>query len=66
MRQLLVALFVALPLAACTSMSGVRMTPEEAQACARHGCSVWTDAELQALALYVVMQNPPPICGKDT
>ena len=35
--------------------SGVRMNEQEAAACRAHGCSVWTDAELQALITKAAM-----------
>lgn len=41
-------------LAGCAS--GIRMTDEEAKACRDQGCSVWTDAELQELAIRIGSQ----------
>lgn len=38
-------------LAGCAS--GVHMTQEEAKNCRDEGCSVWTDAELQQLAIRI-------------
>jgi starvation-inducible outer membrane lipoprotein len=44
------AALLALLLAGCSSMpEGVKMTPEEAIACKRDTCSVWTPDELTTL-----------------
>lgn len=44
------SLLLSLCLVGCTSMpAGVTMTDEERAACARDGCSVWTESELQGL-----------------
>jgi uncharacterized protein YceK len=53
MKAALIAL--ALLLAGCAT--GVKMTDEEAAACKEQGCTVWTDAELQGLALEAMRQG---------
>lgn len=45
----LIPIALALLLAGCAS--GIKMTDEEAAVCRRDGCTVWSDAELQGLAL---------------
>jgi starvation-inducible outer membrane lipoprotein len=46
-----VALLCVLLLAGCASIpEGIKMTGDEAKACAAQGCTVWTDAELSRLA----------------
>jgi hypothetical protein len=48
----LTALALALLLAGCAT--GIKMTDEEAAACKRETCTVWTAAELQALLVEAV------------
>lgn len=44
-------LFSACLLVGCsTSPSGISMSEDERKACAEHGCTVWTQQELQGLA----------------
>jgi len=42
-------LFVLL-LSGCASFEGVKMDDKERTACAKEGCSVWTDRELNEMA----------------
>jgi uncharacterized protein YceK len=55
MKKTTVALAVLTLLAGCAS--GIKMTDEEAAACKVQGCTVWTDAELQGLALEAMRQG---------
>lgn len=53
-----IALLVALGLlAGCAAPAGVKMSDEEAAACRAQGCTVWTEAELQGLALEAMRQG---------
>ncbi len=33
----------------CGCASGIKVSPDESQACRQQGCTVWTDAELSEL-----------------
>lgn len=55
--KLLTALAVAM-LAGCASLpDGVRMTEEERAVCAEVGCTVWSEQELQGLAMQFFQQG---------
>ena len=54
----MLSILLPLVLAGCASLpAGVTMTQQEAAACAAQGCTVWTDAELQGLAMQVFREG---------
>ena len=54
----LLSTLLPLVLAGCASLpAGVTMTDEERAACAAAGCTVWTDAEIQGLAMEAMRQG---------
>ena len=56
MRLLLI--LAPLVLAGCASLpAGVTMTDDERAACAAQGCTVWTEQELQGLAMQFFRQG---------
>lgn len=56
MKLILIA--ASIVLAGCASLpDGVKMTEDERTACAAAGCTVWTDAELQGLAMEAMRQG---------
>jgi hypothetical protein len=54
----LLSAFALTLLVGCASLpDGVRMTEEERAACREKGCSVWTEQELQGLAMQFFRQG---------
>lgn len=43
------AIMFAFLLTGCATIPGLQISDEEREACKEHGCSVWTQAELEAL-----------------
>lgn len=54
MKKLCLAMLL-IALSGCAT--GIHMSAEEAEACKREGCSVWTDAELSRLAGFAAQKG---------
>ncbi len=44
------AIIMALLLSGCSTITGVEITEAERKACEAHGCTVWTQQELEGMA----------------
>lgn len=56
MKYILIPL-ISLSLLGCANIKGVTISEEERIVCAEQGCTVWTDEELEGLAIHFYQEG---------